>query len=343
MLKRLVLLACFSVVALGCSAPPVEQATGSPSTPAITPAPQDSQTATLILETASRTPSLTNFPSRTPTLTRTPTPGDLRSPTPCPTLTLTPTPTETPDFTATPSATPTETATTTLTPDPSATVTPTATATDTATPGPSPTATLTVTPTPSITPTSHPCPSSTPTPTRTPTPTPVLPSLASLALTSEDLNALFPGFWPPEPRSFAGNLVRLNGQCKVECLGLRWYSLDETTTLNLLIYRTPNFTDSYSLNIATQFYYLQQGYTRLEPPQRFSIAGEYWAAGQNGRNFVVGTSQGPAVITIFWHSDAVQTGVDVLDLISAALDLQVNRLRNNGYIIQFPTEISPEE
>ena len=311
---------------------PARQAAAITDTPAATVTPS---------ATASQTPVLIPTATHTATIT----PISFR-PTDCPTLTPTPTHTLTPAISPTPSAT--ATATPTLTPTstitPTATTDPAFTPTATNTAGPSPTATITPTPTntptptPTITFTPHPCPSPTPTatlsptPSLTPTPTPQLPPLAELVLDTADLEKVDAGIWVDPFEDFTLSLRNNSSQCEVDCIGRRWRSEDGASTLTLLMYRTPDFDQAISSAVGAQAFYLQRGYERLEIPPLTSLATFSWAGTQQEKDFVLITTQGPAVLILFIQNDAPSDTMEWLESITLYTGMQAGILRTNGFL-----------
>ncbi len=295
--------------------------------------------------TPSETPSRTPFVVPTATLTATITPISFR-PTECPTLTPFPTPTITPVVSSTPTATasPTTTSTPTQTSTPTATIDPSATSTPTDTPGPSPTPTITptptstLTPTPTITNTPHPCPSATPTatlsptPSLTPTPTPQLPPLAELQLITADLDSIDPGRWIDPPEILTGNLRRNSNQCIVDCLGFRWSTEDENSSLTLLVYRTPDFNQAVASAAGAQSFYLQRGYETMDVPPGGMLPAFTWGGVLNQKDLAIITSQGPAVIIVFWQNVNPGDVAPMLESLARYAGIQATRLRNNGFL-----------
>lgn len=307
----------------------------------------------ILTRTATVAPSVTpsatasNTPSAVPTATNTAsiTPLSFR-PTECPTLTPTPTSTITPVVSSTPTATPTgtvtgtptATATATATADPNATPTPTLTPGPSRTPTITPTPTNTQTPTPTITWTPHPCPSPTPTstlsptPSLTPTPTPALPPLAEMQLVFEDLSAIDADLWIDPPEDFTADLKRTSSQCTVDCIGLRWTSTDGNSKLTLLIYRTPDFNQAIASAVGAQAFYLQRGYTELDIPAGGTLPAFSWAGTLQQKDLVIITSQGPAIITLFWQNTTPGEIEPMLKSLSLYAGIQAAELRNNGFL-----------
>ena len=334
MIRRLAAV-CALVLLSGCGLLPPGTATRTPETRTGTPSPPPS--VPVPTATVSLTPSLT--PTNPPTPTQIPTITPLPFlPTDCPTLTPTPTATETPLVSSTPTATSTATATgtatatatTTATPDPSATAGPSAT--------PTATGTATVTPTPTITWTPHPCPSPTatntltPTPSHTPTPTPQLPELAGLAIDTSVLAAVDPGFWQAPPEDFTGSLQQSGTQCVVDCIGLRWTSENLSAMMTLLVYRTPDFRDAVASGLATQTYYLSRGFDPVDFPPVGNLPAFTWTGVSQGKDIVLITSQGPAVIILFWQNDGPVTIPLVVESITRYAGAQAAVLRENGFL-----------
>jgi len=342
MIRRLAAV-CALVLLSGCGLLPPGTATRTPETRTGTPSPPPS--VPVPTATVSLTPSLT--PTNPPTPTQIPTITPLPFlPTDCPTLTPTPTATETPLVSSTPTATSTATATgtatatatTTATPDPSATAGPSATPTATGTATVTPTPTITPTPTPSITWTPHPCPSPTatntltPTPSHTPTPTPQLPELAGLAIDTSVLAAVDPGYWRAPPEDFTGSLQQSGTQCVVDCIGLRWESESQSAMLTVLIYRTPDFRDAVASGLASQTYYLSRGFDPFEVPPVGNLPAFTWVGVSQGKDVVLITSQGPAVLIFFWQNDAPLDLPPVVESITRYAGAQSAVLRAKGFL-----------
>ncbi len=301
--------------------PPTRTRTPAPS-PSLTLSPTNTDTPTITL-TATSAYRPTECPTRTPTPTATFTPLFTRTPTITPTRTNTPTrtvtplPTNTPSFTATATLTPTPTQirTPTITPTPSRTFTPTPTQTWTPHPCPSPTPTFTLTPTPSL----------------TPTPTPILAPLIELVIDTDTLNELSLDYWQSPVEDFSAELRQGTSQCEVECIGLRWQSRDLQSTLTLLIYRTPDFPDAYLGALAAQGFYLPRGYELAVIAPANNLPEHTWAASLQSKDFVLITSQGPALINLFWQGNAAMNPSFVLDLLGRLAGWQVHVLLENGY------------
>jgi hypothetical protein len=325
----------------GCTALPEPSATPTPfpsGAPTIFPTPTPSLTP-------SPPPSHTPIPTATDTASPAPSPTIPFIATACPTVTPTPTATNTPLISPTPSRTPTRTPTATLTNTPLPSNTPSITATATLVPTPTkvrtptitPTPTASRTPTPTITWTPHPCPSRTPTltpsPTHslTPTPTPALPALAEVVVGDELLESLLPSFWQFPPENFTRHLQQNTSQCAVECLGLRWTSRDFKSVFTLLLYRTPDFPDAYTSALAAQSFYVPRGYVEQAVPPGGSLPSHTWLAVKDDRDFVLITSQGPAVISLFWQGEGSIPTASVFQFLVAVSGEQVGILIDNDY------------
>ncbi|GAB4581062.1 MAG: hypothetical protein Fur0022_38070 [Anaerolineales bacterium] len=241
------------------------------------------------------------------------------TPTPTFTLSPTPTPSRTIDPLFTPSITP-------LTPSPTITFTP----------NPNFTSTLTPTPTQSRTPTRTPTPTRTigptPTPTITPTGTPSLPDLTTLILDTATLNAIS-NLWDAPPVDITDQLEDLGGEvCDVVCIGLEWTSLDTFDTLVLTAYRTADFEDAIQTAYSAQFLYLAQGFDLESIPPGTILPEHAWAASKWNQDFVIYSSQGPAVLSFFWHADSPISAQGTIALLAEYMEIQAEILRDNGYI-----------
>ena len=254
------------------------------------------------------------------------------------------TPTQTPTVTVDPlsATTPTPTAmidplyTPSITPTPSITLSPTVTRTPN--PNFSPTASLTPTRTPS--PTRTPTPTRTvgpsPTPSLTLTPTPALPDLTTLIIDTGDLNALA-NLWNDPPDDITDDLIDLGGEvCDVTCIGLEWTSLDSQETLVLTAYRTIAFEEASQAAFSAQFVYFAQGFELESLPPGVNLPTQTWVASKWGQDFVIFTSQGPAVLSFFWHADIPLDVEATVGLIAEYMDVQAEILRLNGYITVNP-------
>lgn len=319
-------------------------------TPHPTMTPPEGTTATPVPTEASSGPTPTIIPPLSPTSTlssdggyppppsKTPAPtssGGYPPPsgstfTPTPTITLSPTlsPTPTIDPLFTPSTTP-------ITPSPTVTLTPNPNFTATITPTP----TTSRTPTRTSTPTRTPGPS--PTPSLTLTPTPALPDLTTLIMDTGDLNAIS-NLWDDPPEDIMDDLQELNGElCEVACIGLEWISLDTFDTLVLTAYRTADFDEASQIAYSAQFLYLAQDF-ELEPlPPGTILPDHAWAASKWNRDFVIYTSQGPAVLSFFWHADYPISAQGTIALLAEYMEMQAEVLRVNGYITVDPNATPP--
>lgn len=256
------------------------------------------------------------------------------SPTPSPassTFTPTPTATETPSLTPSPTVDPLFTPS--LTP-----ITPSPTVTDTPNPNfsptPSTTPTASTTPTRTLTPTRTPGPS--PTPTVTLTPTPSLPDLTTLIMDTDDLNAIN-YFWHAPPENITSQLIDLGGEvCDVSCIGLEWTSLNTSHSLVFTAYRMIDFDDASQAAFSAQYLYIAQGFILQAIPPGTILPTHSWIASKNNQDFVIYTSQGPAVISFFWHATTTASPQETIALLATYAEFQTQILRVNGYITVNP-------
>ncbi len=236
-----------------------------------------------------------------------------------PTATQTPTATATITPTWTPSVTPTQTwtasPTATETATPTATHTPTAAVTDTPTSGPSPTPTRTVSPTPTI----------------TLTPTPGLPGLADLILSDQSVN-LPADIWATPAKRV--DLRELGGDvCAVECIGRRWRHRLTSATLTLNLYRTIRFENAPRVSFGAQFLYLDAGFESVSLPDDVFLPPHTWIGARQDREFVLSTSEGPAVLTLFWmQTMPTLNPQESVRLLALYAQEQTRTLRRNGFI-----------
>ena len=229
----------------------------------------------------------------------------------------------------------TETALPSHTPYPTNTSPPTVTATqiptqtlpptDTTTPRPSPTLPLTITPTP------HPTTSPTASITPTPTNTPVLPSLASLILTIDELNAFDNRWYSPAKWLLLkyDDTTKIN--CDIDCVGFQAEGYDDRSTLTYILYRVTDPQTAIKAVFGGETLYTTEGFRELSlteslPPQQYS-----WVGVRNQREYILFISQGPVVLTIFWQSSVPLDESKVLDLLGQYTQGQIEHLRLNLY------------
>lgn len=187
---------------------------------------------------------------------------------------------------------------------------------------------LTNTPTQTLTPTR----TSTPTNTPTFTPTPILLPLADLVIDSSAVNEI-QNIWRVPPDDITKDLLALESiVCDVDCVGFRWQSIDYASFLTLLVYRTPDFNEASQNAFSAQFLYIEDGYELISLPSGYSLASHTWAAGRNSRDFILITSQGPAIISLFWQSDVSQVSNRVVTYLTSYAEVQASILRNNRYL-----------
>lgn len=120
--------------------------------------------------------------------------------------------------------------------------------------------------------------------------------------------------------------------CDVVCLGLEWTSLDTFDTLVLTAYRTIDFEDAVQTAYSAQFLYLAQGFD-LEPMPPGTTLGEHsWVASKWNQQFVIYTSQGPAVLSFYWYAESPISAQGAIALLAEYMEQQAEILRLNGYI-----------
>lgn len=296
---------------------------------------------------AARTPAPTTSPKQQPAAGPSITPASDAYPSAVPTATsagavaqqATPTPSVTPasrayppPATSSPAPGLTPTNSPTATPTPSRT--PQATPTGTITPGQSPVPTATPSHTPSAT--AAPTSSPTPTPSPTPTATPALPALSSLAIDTAALNAVL-NIWQQSPENITDELYDLAEEiCVVDCIALRWQSADFAQILVLTMYRTSDFPLAAQVAFSAQGIYLDENFQLMDIPAGNNLPDHAWMAEKAGREFVLFTSQGPAVISLFWQSDDTLDPLETAVTIAAYAGMQSDILRANGFITTQP-------
>ena len=176
--------------------------------------------------------------------------------------------------------------------------------------------------------------------TRTPgptlTPTPILTDLTTLVIDTAALNAAAT-LWADPPRNITRDLRELGGSvCNVMCLGREWTSLSRRDTLVLIMYRTAAFEEAVQAAYSARFVYLARGFELAPLPSGVSLAAHTWIASRGDREFVIFTSQGPAVLSMFWHSQQPVPVDSTLASLARYMNVQARNLRLNGYITVNP-------
>lgn len=230
-----------------------------------------------------------------------------------------PTPSDTPTNTPTATSTATVTLTSTATPTPTATATPTLTPTETNTPTHTPTSTIT------------PNPSHSPTPTQTPTPYPSLPDLADIILDHAQMNAIAP-LWYPPGFNITYQLSTASGPlCKIDCAAYRWEGVDNHSDISITLYREESDASAIHAVYGTRrTYLLQRGYQESYLRVSQSLPYITWMGSRDDREFILSTSQGPAILSIFFQSTTPLTDPPY-DLLQEIAIQQIQILYDRGY------------
>ena len=210
--------------------------------------------------------------------------------------------------------------------------TPTSTATETASPTPvlSPTATPSRTPTLVITTTQTVQPTYTPSLTATPE----LPGLSEIILDSSDLLEVVGEDWKPAfIRLVEFNIVDRPKICAVDCIARRWESRDFTSNLTLILYRRIDFNDAVPTVIGSKFHYLEEeDYSELTLPFGGNLPSHSWGGISPLGDIVLSSSQGPAIILVFYQTDRPSKSDELLKELTSLLGLQSQRLRDMGFL-----------
>jgi hypothetical protein len=146
------------------------------------------------------------------------------------------------------------------------------------------------------------------------------------------LAAIDPDYWKEIPEDFTGDLQRAGSQCVVDCIGLRWESRDLSAMLTVLMYRTPDFHDAVASGLASQTYYLSRGFVPVAVPPVGNLPAFTWIGVSQGKDIVLISSQGPAVIVLFWQNDAALDLAPMVDSITRYAGVQSAVLRDNGFL-----------
>lgn len=127
-------------------------------------------------------------------------------------------------------------------------------------------------------------------------------------------------------------MIDLEGEvCEVVCLSLRWTSLDGKNTLLLTAYRTKAFEQAAQIAYGSHVIYLAQGFKLETLPSGINLPVQTWVGSKGGKDVVIYSSQGPAVVSLFWHTDFSLNVPDTVALLAAYMDIQTERLLLNGY------------
>lgn len=102
--------------------------------------------------------------------------------------------------------------------------------------------------------------------------------------------------------------------------------------LTMIIYRTPDFRDAVAAGLATQTYYLSRGYETAEFPPVGNLPAFTWVGVNLGKDVVLITSQGPAIMIFFWQNDSPGGLPAVIDSITRYAGIQSAILRENGFL-----------
>lgn len=151
-------------------------------------------------------------------------------------------------------------------------------------------------------------------------------------LDTDALNAVV-YLWHAPPENITSQLIDLGGDvCEVSCIGLQWTSLDTFDTLVLTAYRTIDFDDAVQAAFSARYLYIAQGFTLEAIPPGTILPAHSWVASKDNQDFVIYTSQGPAVLSFFWHADTPANQLETVALIAEYMERQAEILRLNGYI-----------
>jgi len=104
----------------------------------------------------------------------------------------------------------------------------------------------------------------------------------------------------------------------------------------LIAYRTMAFEEAAQAAYSAQFVYLAQGFELESLPPGLALAEHTWVASKWSQDFVIFTSQGPAVLSFFWHAELPLDVEYAVALIAEYMDIQAEVLRLNGYITVDP-------
>jgi hypothetical protein len=148
--------------------------------------------------------------------------------------------------------------------------------------------------------------------------------------------------WVDPPRNITRDLRDLGGSvCDVVCLGREWTSLSRRDTLVLIMYRTTAFEEAVQAAYSARFIYLARGFELASLPPGVSLAAHTWIASRGDREFVIFTSQGPAVLSLFWHSQQSAPVENTLASLARYMNVQARILRLNGYLTVNPNATPP--
>lgn len=140
-------------------------------------------------------------------------------------------------------------------------------------------------------------------------------------------------FWNAPPENITSQLIDLGGDvCDVTCIGLQWTSFSTSHSLVLTAYRTINFDEAVQAAFSAQFLYIAQGFTLEAMPPGTILPAHSWVAYKANQDFVIYTSQGPAVLSFFWHANSIANPQETIALLAEYMELQAQILRTNGYI-----------